>query len=221
MLYINMLLIYLPYIIYLFICCINPHHKQIIALSLPPLYTAQNTLVSLTLVHQMCGRIRWKGGLRPINTAAWVSGEPVLKLCCTTWGSQPEPLWIHSCERCFIIAVRCFFYGKKRPQRNILSSSLQVRINRVHALLTCRFPVRKMPRSVRPGADDCLENVRCLSRFHHAPLLWVGAEQEWHLGDKIWMKECPLELRHASRSEIIGVINIPVPAEPLQLLQPG
>lgn len=137
MLYINMLLIYLPYIIYLFICCINPHHKQIIALSLPPLYTAQNTLVSLTLVHQMCGGIRWKGGLRPINTAAWVSGEPVLKPCCTTWGSQPEPLWIHSCERCFIIAVRCFFYGKKRPQRNILSSSLQVRINRVHALLTC------------------------------------------------------------------------------------
>lgn len=37
----------LPYIIYLFVCCINPHHKQIIALSLPPLYTAQNTLVSL------------------------------------------------------------------------------------------------------------------------------------------------------------------------------
>ncbi|KAL3062422.1 hypothetical protein OYC64_002268 [Pagothenia borchgrevinki] len=75
-----------------------------------------------------------------------------------------------------------------------------------------------MPRSVCPGADDSLENVR---RFLHAPLLWIGAEQEWHLGDKIRMKERPLELRHASSSEIIGVINIPVPAEQLQLLQPG
>ncbi|KAK9522098.1 hypothetical protein VZT92_018587 [Zoarces viviparus] len=78
-----------------------------------------------------------------------------------------------------------------------------------------------MPRSVRPGADDSLGNVRCQSRFLHAPLLRVAAEQEWHLGDKIRTKERPLELRHASSSEIIGVINIPVPAELLQLLQPG
>lgn len=78
-----------------------------------------------------------------------------------------------------------------------------------------------MPRLVRPGADDSLENVRCQLRFLHTPLPWTGAEQEWHLGDKIWMKERPLELRHASSSEIIGVINTPVPEEQLQLLQPG
>lgn len=87
-------------------------------------------------------------------------------------------------------------------------------------LIRC-LSVRKMPRLVRPGADDSLENVRCQSRFFHAPLLWIGAEQEWHLNAKIWMKERPLELRHASSSEIIGVINIPVPAGQLQLLQPG
>lgn len=74
---------------------------------------------------------------------------------------------------------------------------------------------------VRPGADNSLENVRCPSRFLHAPLLWIGAEQEWHLGDKIWMKERLLELMQASRSEITGVINTPVPKEQLQLLQPG
>lgn len=78
-----------------------------------------------------------------------------------------------------------------------------------------------MPRLVRPGADNSLENVRCQSRFLHAPLLWIGAKQEWHPGDKIWMNKRPLGLRHASSSEIIGVINIPVPAEQLQLLQPG
>lgn len=79
-----------------------------------------------------------------------------------------------------------------------------------------------MPRVVRPGADDSLENVRCPSRSLHAPLLWIAAEQEWHLGDKIRMKERPLELRHASSSEIIGVINTPAPGEQqLQLLQPG
>lgn len=78
-----------------------------------------------------------------------------------------------------------------------------------------------MPRLVRPGADDSLENVRCPSRFLDAPQKWITAEQEWRFGEEIWKKERPLELRHASSSEIIGVINIPVPAEQLQLLQPG
>lgn len=97
-------------------------------------------------------------------------------------------------------------------------TSLRGFIRRLDLLRRC-LPVRKMPRSVRPGADDSLGKVRC--RLLHAPLLWIGAEQEWHLGDKNWMKELPLELRHASSSEIIGVINIPLPAEQVQLLQPG
>lgn len=78
-----------------------------------------------------------------------------------------------------------------------------------------------MPRSVRPSAEDSLGNVQCQTRCLHAPLLWLAAEQEWHLGDKIWMKELPSELRHAPSSEIIGVINTPVPEGPPQLLQPG
>ncbi|XP_029018385.1 fibroblast growth factor 5 [Betta splendens] len=69
-----------------------------------------------------------------------------------------------------------------------------------------------MPRVVRPGADDSSENARCQTRSLHAPLLWTGAEQEWHPGDESWMKARPVGLRHASSSEIIGVINIPVPA---------
>lgn len=74
-----------------------------------------------------------------------------------------------------------------------------------------------MPRLVRPGADHSVGKVRRPSRFLRARLLWVCTEQEC----EIWTKERPLELRHASSSEIIGVINIPVPAELLQLLQPG
>lgn len=78
-----------------------------------------------------------------------------------------------------------------------------------------------MPRLVRPGADVSSVNVRCRTRVLHALLLGIAAEQEWHLGDKIWMKERPLEIRHASSCEIIGVINTLVPEEQLQLLQPG
>lgn len=78
-----------------------------------------------------------------------------------------------------------------------------------------------MPRSVRPSAEDSLGHVRRQARCLHAPLLWLAAEQEWHLGDKIWMKELPSELRPAPASEIIGVINTPVPEGPPQLLQPG
>lgn len=72
-----------------------------------------------------------------------------------------------------------------------------------------------MPRSVRPGAEDSLGNARCRTRWLDA------AEQEWHLGDKIWMNQLPPELRYAPSSEIIGVINTPVPEGPPQLLQPG
>lgn len=79
-----------------------------------------------------------------------------------------------------------------------------------------------MPRSVRPGARDSLENVRCPSRDHPAPLPWLAAaEQEWHLGVRIRMKARPLELRHAPSGEITGVINTRAPQEQLQLLQPG
>lgn len=46
-------------------------------------------------------------------------------------------------------------------------------------------------------------------------------QQEWRLGDKIRMKRLPSELRHAPSSEIIGVINTPVPEGPPQLVQPG
>lgn len=78
--------------------------------------------------------------------------------------------------------------------------------------------MRKMPRSVRRGAEDSPGRARRL----HAPLLLpTAAEQEWHLGDKIWTKELPSELGHAPRSEITGVINTPVPEGPPQLLQPG
>lgn len=79
-----------------------------------------------------------------------------------------------------------------------------------------------MPRSVRPGAHNSLENVRCPLRFSPAPLPWLAAaEQEWHLGVKIRMKARPLELWHAPSGEITGVINTRTPQEQLQLLQPG
>ncbi|XP_037338271.2 fibroblast growth factor 5 [Pungitius pungitius] len=74
-----------------------------------------------------------------------------------------------------------------------------------------------MRRSVRPGTDGSLENVRCRSRFLRT--LRVGAER--HLGDKTRRKARPLDPRHAPSGEITAVINIPVPAEQLQLLQPG
>lgn len=79
-----------------------------------------------------------------------------------------------------------------------------------------------MPRSVRPSAHDSVEKVNCPSHFSPATLPWLAApEQEWHLGVKIRMKARPLELWHAPRSEITGVINTRTPQERLQLLQPG
>lgn len=84
------------------------------------------------------------------------------------------------------------------------------------------LPARKMPRSVRPGAEDSLGNVRCQTRCLHARAAFTtAAEQERHPGDQTWMKELPSELRHAPSSEITGVINTPVPEGPPQLLQPG
>lgn len=62
---------------------------------------------------------------------------------------------------------------------------------------------------LHPGAEDLLERPPCRWSFLHALLLWVGAEQEWHLGDKIPLKERPLEPRHAWSCELTGVINIP------------
>ena len=181
-----------------------------------PMYTVLNTIVSLAnsflptvWSYQM---IRCTKAFKYNRESP---GEPAFKPCCATWGSQP--VWTTTSS-----LLRFAFNDKRGAESKRYFVHLKNKskiIDRV--LLKCFFPVRKMPHLVRPGADGIWENVGYLSRFLHAPLLWFSAEQEWHLGYKIRMKERPLELRHASRSEITGVINIPVPAEPLQLLQPG
>lgn len=72
--------------------------------------------------------------------------------------------------------------------------------------ISFKYFVRKM---LRLGAEDLWETAPSRWNFIHSPQLWVGAEQEWHLGDKIPLKERPLVLSHAWSSEITGVINIP------------
>lgn len=113
------------FLIYLFICCINPHHKQIIALSLPPLYTAQNTLVSLAnacspnvWTHQMkrwteaykygCLSVRWasvKTLLYHLRISARTSLNSLLRAvfhCCRPvfllWKEAPT-------AKCFVLVA--------------------------------------------------------------------------------------------------------------------